>query len=338
MAFLRLENVTKDFYNVVVLKDMSFSIDEGEIVALVGENGAGKTTLMHILFGMPDIIETGGFSGAFYIDEQEACFKTPFDALEAGIGMVHQEFSLIPGFKADENILLNREPVKKNFAVEIFGERMAHLRRDSMRKKSGAAIERLGISIAPETPVEMMSVAHKQFTEVAREISRENTRLLVMDEPTAVLTESEASLLLESLKRIAASGISIIFISHRLHEVISVASRIIVLRDGHIIKDTPNKNVSVRDIAGWMVGRQIESRSEQRSARVRTGGSILEVEHLRVDMPGEPVRDVSFSVQRGEIFGIGALAGQGKLGIPNGIMGLYPAGGSVRFNGETWTR
>ncbi|MDR2468448.1 MAG: ATP-binding cassette domain-containing protein, partial [Spirochaetaceae bacterium] len=338
MAFLRLENVTKDFYGAVVLKDVSFSVGRGEIIALVGENGAGKTTLMHILFGMPDISGTGGFRGKFYIDDQEMHFKTPLDAIEAGIGMVHQEFSLIPGFKADENILLNREPVKKNFAAEIFSERMAHLRRDLMRKKAGAAIERLGVSIAPETPVLMMPVAHKQFTEIAREISRENVRLLVMDEPTAVLTESEAALLLESLKQLAASGISIIFISHRLYEVTSVASRIIVLRDGHIIKDTPNKNVSVRDIAGWMVGRQLESNSRQRPARVRTGGNILEVEHLRVDMPGEPVRDVSFSVQRDEIFGIGALAGQGKLGIPNGIMGLYPAGGSVRFNGETWTR
>ncbi|MDR0552278.1 MAG: sugar ABC transporter ATP-binding protein [Spirochaetaceae bacterium] len=336
---LRLESITKDFYDTVVLQDVSFSVGKGEIVALAGENGAGKTTLMHILFGMPDIAGTGGYGGAVYIDGVKALYKTPEDALAAGIGMVHQEFSLIPGFNAAENILLGREPVKQNIACELFGERVATLRRDVMRQKAGSAIGRLGVNIAPETPVSLMSVAHKQFTEIAREIGRENARLLVMDEPTAVLTESEAEILLSSLKRLAVEeGIGIIFISHRLHEVVKIADRIVVLRDGRVIKDVQNEGVSVRDIAGWMVGRNMDESAKRNEGRRLPDEAILEVEHLRVDMPGEPVRDVSFSVRRGEIFGIGALAGQGKLGIPNGIMGLYAAEGLVRFDGEEWTR
>ncbi|MDR0539168.1 MAG: sugar ABC transporter ATP-binding protein [Spirochaetaceae bacterium] len=339
MELLRLENVTKDFYGAVVLKDVSFSVGEGEIIALAGENGAGKTTLMHILFGMPDITGTGGYGGAVYIGGKKMEFKTPFDALDAGIGMVHQEFSLIPGFAACENILLNREPVKWNVAAELFGERLSLVRRAVMRKKARAAIERLGVNIAPEMPVNLMPVAHKQFTEIAREIGRENVRLLVMDEPTAVLTESEADILLESFKRLAAQGISLIFISHRLHEAVRISDRIIVLRDGRIIKDVKNKGVTVRDIAGWMVGRDMgESTAAAHPARTLPDEPVLEVEHLWVDMPGEPVRDVSFSVKKGEIFGIGALAGQGKLGIPNGIMGMYPAGGDVRFDGRLYRR
>jgi simple sugar transport system ATP-binding protein len=249
---LHLEKVTKDFYGTVVLQDVSFSVKPGEIIALVGENGAGKTTLMHILFGMSDIADTGGYGGTVTFDGTPVAFASPFDALAAGIGMVHQEFSLIPGFQANENVLLNREPVQHNLLVEIFGERMAHLQRQVMEERSDRAIRRLGVSIKSDTLVSEMPVAHKQFTEIAREIDRDKVRLLVMDEPTAVLTESEADILLEAFKRLAAEGIAIIFISHRLSEVTKIADRIIVLRDGCIIKDVANRGVQVRDIASWM--------------------------------------------------------------------------------------
>jgi simple sugar transport system ATP-binding protein len=155
----------------------------------------------------------------------------------------------------------------------------------------------------------------------------------VLDEPTAVLTESEAEVLIKGLRVLAAHGIAIIFISHRLHEVIEVADRVVVLRDGIIVKDTPVAGVSVRDIAAWMVGRQMAS--DRADEGVRTfHEDILSVDHLWVDMPGEAVRDMSFTVRKGEIFGIGGLAGQGKLGIPNGIMGLFPAGGQVQLHGR----
>ncbi|MDR1972157.1 MAG: sugar ABC transporter ATP-binding protein [Treponema sp.] len=340
---LQFEGVSKDFYGTSVLSDINFTLDKGEILGLIGENGAGKTTLMHILFGMPVIAETGGFGGRVFIADRQANFKSPFDALNAGIGMVHQEFSLIPGFSSCENIMLNREPVRFNPATAIFGERLATLKRDVMQNRAAAAIGKLGVDIAPQTVVAEMPVGHKQFTEIAREIDREQVKILVLDEPTAVLTESEAEILLSSLRRLASEGIAVIFISHRLHEVTAVADRVIVLRDGSIIRDAPNKGITVQDLASWMVGREKADSLVRRSAagspsglsagaspaRNEAGPEALRVEHLWVDMPGETVRDVSFSVSQGEIFGIAGLAGQGKLGIPNGIMGLHPAGGQV---------
>jgi simple sugar transport system ATP-binding protein len=259
-------------------------------------------------------------------------FKNPFEALDAGIGMVHQEFSLIPGFTACENINLNREPLRNNIAVNIFGDRFATLRRDVMSARSEVAIGKLGVKIDSETVVAEMPVGHKQFTEIAREIDRDKARLLVLDEPTAVLTESEADILLDAMRRLAAEGIAIIFISHRLHEVTAIADRIVVLRDGAVVREavaSPSGGpaATVAQIATWMVGREVAGDAANESRQL--SGEALRVEHLWVDMPGETVRDVSFSVRQGEIFGLGGLAGQGKLGIPNGVMGLYAAGGKA---------
>jgi len=329
---LSFENVTKDFYGTTVLSGVGFSLNRGEILGLVGENGAGKTTLMRILFGMSDIVGTGGFGGKIFLEGKSVSFKSPFEALDLGLGMVHQEFSLIPGFTACENIMLNREPVAANIAVELFGPRLATLKLAQMREHSAAAIAKLGVNLSPDTPVSEMPVAHKQFTEIAREISREQMKLLVLDEPTAVLTESEADNFLSCIKKISNEGIAIIFISHRLHEVIKVCDRILVLRDGKLIRDTPNENISVKDISTWMVGRDVSTAVS--SARSGLSGEAFRVENLWVDMPGETVRDVSFSVRKGEIFGIGGLAGQGKIGIPNGIMGLFASGGRVFIDGE----
>ena len=332
-SLLSIEHVSKDFYGNIVLHDVSFDLHEGEILGLVGENGAGKTTLMHILFSMPVIAETGGFQGTIKIEGTEVHFESPFDALDAGLGMVHQEFSLIPGFTTTENIVLNREPMRPTVLNDVFGDRMSVLLRDKMRERAEKAINKLGVNLDPDMLVSEMPVGHKQFTEIAREIDREQTRILILDEPTAVLTESEAEVLLQTLKRLASEGIGIIFISHRLQEVLSVADRIVVLRDGHLVKDTPNQNINLRDVASWMVGRTIAG--EEDRYQLRSFVDIaLNVRNLWVDMPGETVRDVSFDVHKGEIFGIGGLAGQGKLGIPNGIMGLFPAGGEVLLDGK----
>ncbi len=330
---LSFDHVSKDFHGNVVLHDVSFELKAGEILGLVGENGAGKTTLMRILFGMPVIAETGGYKGRVCLEGKEVSFGSPFDALDAGIGMVHQEFSLVSSFTTTENIVLNRESMRPSLLNDLFGERMSILDRKAMKERAGRAIEQLGFKLDPGMLVSEMPVGHKEFTEIAREISRDNTKILVLDEPTAVLTETEAEVLLAALRNLAKQGISIIFISHRLHEVVNLADRIVVLRDGVIVKDTPTQGVSVRDIASWMVGRSMaldRPADENRSF----GAEELSVEHLWVDMPGETVRDASFSVRSGEIFGIGGLAGQGKLAIPNGIMGLFPAGGKVLFKGR----
>ncbi|NLH94511.1 MAG: sugar ABC transporter ATP-binding protein [Synergistaceae bacterium] len=326
---LRMEHIGKEYFGNRVLSDVSFSLEKGQILGLVGENGAGKSTLMNILFGMPVIGQTGGYEGKILLEGKEVHFADPLDALEAGIGYVHQEFSLIPGFTATENILLNRESTKYNLLVEVFGNRLETLDRPHMRDRAQKAISTLGVDLDPEMVVTEMPVGHRQFTEIAREIDRENMKLLVLDEPTAVLAESEAQVLLEAMRKLSAQGIAMIFISHRLQEIMDVCDKILVLRDGRVIQEARTHETSVRQIAGWMVGRKMEETAEARPAERTLGAPLLKVEHLWVDMPGETVRDVSFEVREGEIFGIGGLAGQGKLGIGNGIMGLYPAGGKV---------
>ena len=337
-TILSLRGIGKQFYGNRVLSGVSFDVAEGEVVGLVGENGAGKSTLMKILFSMPEIHETGGYEGSILWDGQEVSFKTPFDALESGIGMVHQEFSLIPGFTTTENILLNRESLYRSVLDDIFSSRIRKLDRGKMTEISRRTIEKLGVPLDPNMLVKEMPVGHKQFTEIARELSRDKVKLIVLDEPTAVLTESEAEVLLSSLRQLAAEGIAMIFISHRLREVVELCDRVVVLRDGQKVKEFPAKGSSVKDIASLMVGRSVETQERSEAEACMEGDEgeppALSVEHLWVDMPGETVRDVTFSVKKGEIFGIGGLAGQGKLGIPNGIMGLSPAGGRVSLGGE----
>jgi simple sugar transport system ATP-binding protein len=333
-ALLQFDKVSKDFFGTTVLHDVSFTLHRGEILGLVGENGAGKTTLMNILFGMPVIRETGGFTGKIFLEGKEIKFSSPFDALDAGIGMVHQEFCLIPGFTTTENVLLNREPTRRNFLERIFGERVRTLDRPEMLRRVTATIDKLNFPLEPMMLASQMSVGQKQFTEIAREIDRENTKILVLDEPTAVLGESEAEILLDTVRRLAKQGIAVIFISHRLTEVMEVADRIVVLRDGVVVRDVPVQEADVEKVAEWMVGRELGAERGARLRRKKETEPVLSVEHLWVEMPGERVKDVSFSVNDGEIFGIGGLAGHGKLGIPNGIMGLYPAGGKVVFQGR----
>ena len=331
---LALRSITKEFAGNRVLTDVSFTLEAGQILGLVGENGAGKTTLMNILFGMNVIWDTGGYGGTIVLNGEELCCRSPFEALDAGIGMVHQEFSLIPGFTATENILLNREPTRYNFLVEIFDERMKTLDRAAMREQALAAIRKLGVSLSEATLVSEMPVGHKQFTEIARELVRRSMRILVLDEPTAVLTESEAEVLMLAVRNLAAQGIAVVFISHRLDEVVALCDKVVVLRDGQVVKDTPVSATGVEEIAEAMVGRSLDGAAVQARPAALRPEPVLRVEHLWVDMPGETVRDVGFEVLPGEILGIGGLAGQGKLGIPNGIMGLYKAGGRVEFEGR----
>ncbi|MBI5070751.1 MAG: sugar ABC transporter ATP-binding protein [Deltaproteobacteria bacterium] len=331
---LRLRGIGKSFGESRVLEDVSLEVAPGEVVGLVGENGAGKSTLMRILFGMPIIRETGGYQGSVEVAGQEVRFRSPFDALDAGIGMVHQEFSLLPGFTAAENILLNREPLRRSALDEVFGERLSLLDRAAMEARARRSIERLGVPLDPAMLVKEMPVGHRQFTEIARELGREGLRLLVLDEPTAVLTESEAATLLGRLRALAAEGVAMIFISHRLGEVLSLCQRVAVLRDGRLVQDLPAGRTSVRGLAAAMVGREMAAATGAEPRTFPAGEPLLEVEGLWVDMPGETVRDATFSVARGEILGIGGLAGQGKLGIPNGLMGLHPAGGRVRYRGR----
>ena len=332
---LEMRNIQKDFFGNQVLTDINLTLKEGEVLGLVGENGAGKSTLMKILFGMDVIRETGGYGGDVLIHGEKVSFSTPFDALKAGIGMVHQEFSLIPGFTATENILLNREPKKYNVVSEIFGDRLNTLDYKQMDERSAEAIKKMGVHIDQHMRISDMPVGHKQFTEIARELSKDNLKLLILDEPTAVLTEKEAAALLDSIRSMAARGISVIFITHRLHEILSVCDKVVIMRDGVVVKDTPAKDTDIPEITRYMVGRSVDLEGEKREIVDHSNAkTILSIRNLWVDMPGETVRNVTLDVKEGEILGIGGLAGQGKLGIPNGVMGLYEAGGTVEFDGK----
>ena len=334
-ALLEMRKISKDFFGNQVLSDINLKLQAGEVLGLVGENGAGKSTLMRILFGANMIRETGGYGGQVLINGEEVHFNSPFDAIAAGIGMVHQEFSLIPGFTTTENILLNREPKKSNVLSSIFSDRMDTLERGEMEKRAADAIELMGVDVDRKMMISDMPVGHKQFTEIARELSKEQLKLLILDEPTAVLTEKEAEALLDSIRGMASRGIAIIFITHRLQEILSVCDKVVVMRDGLVVNETPAEKTNVAEITRWMVGRSVETVTGGQDAVGKTSGRpILKVEKLWVDMPGETVRNVSLDVYEGEILGIGGLAGQGKLGIPNGIMGLYQAGGRVEFEGK----
>lgn len=331
---LEMKNIKKNFFGNQVLNDINITLNEGDVLGLCGENGAGKSTLMKILFGMEEIAKTGGFEGKVLVNGEEVNFKTPFDALNAGIGMVHQEFSLIPGFTTIENILLNREPSKRNIVSEIFGERLNTLDFNEMTLRANNAIEKMGVKIDPNMVISEMPVGHKQFTEIARELSKDNLKLLILDEPTAVLTESEAESLLESIKTMSKNGVSVIFVTHRLEEIMSVCNKVVVMRDGFVVMDKVSKDTNVKEITKYMVGREVKTTSSSELNLNEDAEVIMSIKNLWVDMPGEIVRNVNLDVRAGEILGIGGLAGQGKLGIPNGIMGLYEAGGEVIFNKE----
>ncbi len=334
---LEMKDITKTYGENTVLSNVSLKIRPGEIHALLGENGAGKSTLMNILFGMPVIHATGGFSGEVLIDGEKTVITSPHDAMQKGIGMVHQEFMLLPGFSITENIKLNREITKPNMMSRVFGSKMESLDMKQMSMDAREALDSVGMSIDEYTMVNGLPVGYMQFVEIAREIDKKGVRLLVFDEPTAVLTESEAEQLLSVMKEIAAKGIAIIFITHRLDEVINAAQGVTILRDGQLVTACETKDTSAVRLAELMIGREAGGFSFVK-AEARTFSKdtpiALKAEHLKVTMPGEMVKDVSFEVHEGEIFGIGGLAGQGKIGVPNGIMGVCEAEGEVTLFGQ----
>lgn len=329
---LSMQGIHKSYYGTQVLEDINLTLRSGEIHAIVGENGAGKSTLMNILFGMPVIHETGGYEGEILFEGQRAAIQSPHRAMALGIGMVHQEFMLLPQYTITENIKLNREVLKDNPISRIFGEQLKSLDVKTMREDARRALDSLDIGIEEYVKVAGLPVGYMQFTEIAREIDKTNIKLIVFDEPTAVLAESEAEHLLEAMQRIAAQDIAILFITHRLDEVMEAADNITVLRDGHLVATKPQEDTNIYELAELMVGRKIEKLSS-RTEKPSNGNVALDIQNLGVEMPGEEVKGLTLEVRQGEILGIGGLAGQGKVGIANGIMGLYPAQGRVQVNG-----
>ncbi|MBQ9534549.1 MAG: sugar ABC transporter ATP-binding protein [Clostridia bacterium] len=331
---LEMQNITKQYGENTVLSDVSMAVKPGEIHALLGENGAGKSTLMNILFGMPVIHNTGGFEGKVLLDGDDANILSPYDAMIKGIGMVHQEFMLLPGFTITENIKLNREITKPNFFSRILGKNLETLNMKSMSADARKALDSVGMNIDEFTRVQGLPVGYMQFVEIAREIDKTGVKLLVFDEPTAVLTESEATQLISVMKQIAESGIAVIFITHRLDEVMAASDSITILRDGRLAATRRTSETNIVELAELMIGRKGESVIDLEKRSVPHDTVALHIKDLNVDMPGEHVVGLTLDVYEGEILGIGGLAGQGKLGIPNGVMGLYDSEGEVELFGQ----
>ena len=318
-----------------MLKNVTLRVKPGEIHALLGENGAGKSTLMNILFGMPVIHSTGGYKGEVLLHGELTHILSPQDAMFKGIGMVHQEFMLIPGFTITENIKLNREISRPNLTSRVFGRELESLDMAAMRADAQKALSSVGIAISESTRVRGLPVGYMQFVEIAREIDKTGIKLLVFDEPTAVLTESEANQLITVMRDIASRNIAIIFITHRLDEVMQAADTITILRDGKLVVTRDKKDTSLVEMASLMIGRGEEGMIAIGSKMEKASETIaLKVRNLTVDMPGEAVHGIDLDVHEGEILGIGGLAGQGKVGLPNGIMGIYPATGEVELFGS----
>ncbi len=330
---LQMKGISKSYGSNQVLKGVDLEIQPGEIHCLIGENGAGKSTLMNILFGMEVIHSTGGFKGEVSIDGKSVTIDSPQAALAANIGMVHQEFMLIPAFSIAENIKLNREETTSTGLDKLFGPRLRAINYKNMHSDSRKALDTLGLDIDEYTRVSGLPVGHMQFVEIAREIDKTGLKILVFDEPTAVLAESEANNLLLAMKNLAKQGIAILFITHRLDEVKEIGDNITVLRDGELIAKRPVSEISVEEMAELMVGRAVEL-PDRNDRKAPSSEVCLDLKDFSVAMPGEQVKNINLTIQKGEILGIGGLAGQGKIGIANGIMGLYPASGSATMNGK----
>ncbi len=334
---LKMEGITKEYFGNKVLKGVELKVKPGEIHALMGENGAGKSTLMNILFGMPVIHSTGGFGGTVEFNGAPVNIDSPHKAMELGIGMVHQEFMLIPGFTVTENVKLGREISSPTVASSIFGKSLEKLDKPTMADDTRRALNTIGLGVEDYARVAGMPVGYMQFIEIAREIDKTGIKLLIFDEPTAVLTETEADRLLDTMRVIASKGIAIIFITHRINEVIDVTDSMTVLRDGTFVDRLETKDTTAARIAELMIGRQVEKLvddMDEDNRKISDEDIMLSLKNFYVDMPGEKVRGIDLKLRRGEILGIGGLAGQGKVGVPNGILGLYPAAGEIEFDGE----
>ena len=296
----------KEFPGIVANDHVDFELARGEVHALLGENGAGKSTLMNILYGLYK-----ADAGEILLKGKRVEFTSAKDAIEAGIGMVHQHFMLIPVMTVAENIVLGVEPRRDGVLLD-------EARRRAARSRSG---ERVQVRIDPRATIESITVGQQQRVEIMKALYR-NAEILILDEPTAVLTPQEATDLFEILGNLKREGISIIFISHKLNEVLEIADRITVLRRGKVIETVPREGATEESLARAMVGREVLLRVDKRPAD--PGESLLEIEDLHVvdDRGIEKVRGVSSSVRAGEIVGIAGVDGNGQTELIDAITGL----------------
>jgi general nucleoside transport system ATP-binding protein len=311
---VELRGITKRFPGVVANHDIHLSVRRGSIHAIVGENGAGKSTLMKTLYGMqrPD-------EGDILVDGERVVFHSPQQAIHAGIGMVHQHFMLADNFTVLENIVLGAE---KLYGI---GDKAATRIREISRQ--------YGLGVDPDALMEDLGVGDRQRVEILKVLYR-GARILILDEPTSVLVPQEVDELFENLRQLTREGLTIIFISHKLHEVLAVADAITVIRRGTTVASVSPRDVTARQLATLMVGSELPS-PEARESTV-TDIPVLAVDSLSVHtVDGRPiVSDVSFTIHRGEVVGIAGVEGNGQAELVEAIMGMRHSTGSVALDGK----
>lgn len=310
---IEARDITKQFPGVLANDHVDFDLHKGEIHALLGENGAGKTTLMNIIYGLyrPD-------SGEIRVDGRFAPIRSSKDAIQFGIGMVHQHFMLIPVFSVAENIMLGDETV-----------RYGRLDEKAVAKRTRELSHQYGLEVDPTALVGQLPVGVQQRVEIVKALYR-NAQILILDEPTAVLTPQEAEDLFRIMRDLAKRGVSIIFITHKLKEVLAIADRITVMRAGKVVGTVIPQETDEKKLAAMMVGREVILKVEK--GKAKPGEEVLKVDGLKVlDKRGlESVRNVSFSVRAGEVLGIAGVQGNGQTELVETLTGLRsPQGGKV---------
>jgi len=304
---IAIRGISKRYPGVLALSDVSFDVQPGELLAIVGENGAGKSTLMKILAGV--IVD---FEGELLLRGQAVRFSGTREAESAGISIIHQELNLVEQLSAAANVFLGRE------------RRTAWgwLDQAAMDHQAAELFEQLECHIDPQRPVGELRVGDQQLIEIAKALSLESD-ILIMDEPTSALTESEVARLFRVIQRLRARGVTVLYISHKMDEVFQLADRIAVLRDGRLVKVVERRDASPRSVAHLMVGREIEE--TDLSQPRQSGDVVLEVQHLSLPWPGHArqwrLEDVSFSLRRGEIVGIAGLMGAGRTELLECLFG-----------------
>ena len=311
---LRMHRIDKSFPGVHALDRVSFDVEAGTVHALVGENGAGKSTLMKVISGsyLPD-------SGTMEVFGTEQTFRSPAEAQRSGISMIHQELEVVPERSVASNVFLGREPRKLG---GLF------IDREELNARTQELLDRLDVAVRPQDVVSHLSIAQQQMVEVAKALSY-NARIIIMDEPTSSLTERETATLFRTIKELRSTGITVIYISHRMEEIFEIADRVTVLRDGQTIRTDETKNLDADVIVRSMVGRTIADIFPKRTVSI--GEVVLEVE----DLSGGRFSGVSFDLRAGEIIGVSGLVGAGRSEMVKGLLGIDPiTSGRIRVGGE----
>jgi general nucleoside transport system ATP-binding protein len=319
MPVLELRGITKSFPGVKANQDISLTLEKGEIHALLGENGAGKTTLMNILYGLyrPD-------EGEILINDQKVDIEGPSDAIARGIGMVHQHFMLVPVMTVTENVMLGNETVKNGLFLD----------REKVSKRIREISDQYGLEVDPEAYIKDLPVGIQQRVEIIKVLYRQ-ADILIFDEPTAVLTPQEVGGLFKIIRSLIASGKSLIFITHKLKEVLEIADRITVLRLGRVVGSAIPGQLDEQKLAEMMVGREVNLVVNKKIAQ--PGASILEVKDLFVndERDNPAVNGLSFTVCGGEVLGVAGVQGNGQTELVYALTGLLPVrGGSIHLSGK----